>query len=95
MTATAIKGQNFMDNDDMMSNLQDPFDRLNEMEEGLLNHAHHIEKIGEQVKGHGVLLEKISDNMKELARLNWRLHMLTQTLEQRIEKLEQNNESKE
>lgn len=84
-----------MANDDMMRNLQDPFDRLNEMEEGLLNHAHHIEKTAEQVQSHGVLLEKISDNLKELARLNWRLHMLTQTLEQRIETLEKINESKE
>jgi hypothetical protein len=55
-----------MDNNDLFSNLQDPFQRLEEMEEGLLNHAHHIERMAGQTKEHALMFVEISDSIKQL-----------------------------
>ena len=56
------------DDDEIFGSIQDPYDRLNEMEEGLMNHAHHIEKIARQVKQNAGLIVQVSDGMKEMAK---------------------------
>ena len=81
-----------MDNDDMFEGMQDPYDRLNEMEAGLINHADHITQLGQQLKQFGEHQTKISENLKELARVNWHLTTLVRTLELRVEELEKRNE---
>jgi hypothetical protein len=55
-----------MDND-LFGNFQDPYDRLEEMEEGLLNHAQHIEQLVAQTKRNALLLMEITETMQELA----------------------------
>lgn len=54
--------------DDLFGNIQDPYERLNEMEVGLVNHAHHIESITRQLKQNAGLIVQLSDGMKEMAR---------------------------
>lgn len=56
-----------MDNDDLFGQFQDPYERLNEMEAGLVNHAGHIENMAQQVKQNSKLILQISDAMKEMA----------------------------
>lgn len=59
-----------MDNDDdeLLGNIQDPYDRLEEMEHGLINHARHIENVSRQVKQNSKLIMQISDAMKQMAK---------------------------
>jgi uncharacterized coiled-coil protein SlyX len=77
-----------MNDDDIFSNIQDPFQRLNEMEEGLLNHAHHIEQMVAQLSEHGDMMVKISQTLKYLSSNNSSLHQQTQALHHRIKTLE-------
>lgn len=79
--------------DDFMRGFRDPYDRLEEIESGLLNHAQHIEQITEQLKINSQLSEKITDNFRELARANWHLFQLVQQLQQRIDQLEGTDEN--
>lgn len=55
------------DDDDLFDSIQDPFERLNEMEVGLVNHAGHIENMAGQVKQNARLILQISDAIKEMA----------------------------
>ena len=56
-----------MDNDDMFDNIQDPLQRLEEMEEGLHNHAQFIQSAMEQIKNQGQMILKLSEGLKEMA----------------------------
>lgn len=56
-----------MDNDDLFNQFQDPYERLNEMEAGLLNHAEHIQNMAHQVKQNARLILQISDAIKDMA----------------------------
>jgi hypothetical protein len=56
-----------MDNDDMFENIQDPLQRLDEMEEGLLNHAQFIQNAMEQIKNQGEMILQLSQGLKEVA----------------------------
>lgn len=55
------------DDEDLFGQFSDPYERLNELEGGLVNHAGHIENMAQQVKQNARLILQISDAIKEMA----------------------------
>lgn len=82
-----------MDNE-MFSGAQDPFDRLEQMEEGLMNHAEFIQGTLKQVKEQGEMIVKLSEGMKELAVAMQFLQMEIDSLKIRMRVSEARNEIK-
>lgn len=60
----------------MFDNIQDPLQRLDDMEEGLLNHAQFIQSAMEQIKNQGEMILKLSEGLKEVA-LAMQMHQMT------------------
>lgn len=84
-----------MDDDDMFGEIRDPFERLNECEQGLVNHANHIEKLGGQVKTNAQLILQFTEHMKEVARVVDQIQRQQIYLFEQIKLLKDQNESKE
>lgn len=80
--------------DDMFGSSRDPFDRLNDCEQGLVNHANHIEKLGSQVKTNAQLILQFTDHMKEMARAIDQLQNQQIYLFQEMKQLKEFHESK-
>ena len=82
-----------MDNNPF-NDLKDPYDRLEEMEQGLLDHARHITSLLEQTRSQSELLEAIGNNMQELAKMNLYLYKRSEFFKNKIIQLEIQNASK-
>lgn len=80
--------------DDMFGSSRDPFDRLNDCEQGLVNHANHIEKLGSQVKTNAQLILQFTDHMKEMTRAIDQLQRQQIYLFQEMKQLKELHESK-
>lgn len=74
--------------------LQNPIDRLEELEIIADGHAHCLENVSEQLKNHAVMIEQISDYLVELARAVNSQHKLIMSQARHIRKLEENENSK-
>lgn len=78
-----------MDTDNFLpNNFQDPFDRLNDIEQELYKHNHYLENLSDQIKTNSNLLVQISDHMSQLAQMNMGLHKQNQALHHRLKILE-------
>lgn len=83
-----------MDDDEMFGSLRDPFERLNDCEQGLVNHANHIEKLGSQVKTNAQLILQFTDHMKEMARAIEQLQHQQIYLFQEMKEFKEQHENK-
>ena len=83
-----------MNDDDMNTGFQDPFDRLNNLEVNALEASFTIMEMGERIMEHSQLGVKISTNLIEIVR---HIDLLTSKifeLEHRLQELEKNESTK-
>lgn len=82
-----------MDNNPF-DDLRDPFERLEEIEVGLMDHANHIHRLIDRVKEQGEILETMASNMQQMAKMNLHLYEQGLKFKTKIEKLERENANK-
>lgn len=71
--------------------LQNPMDRLEELEIIADGHALVLEQVSEQLKTHAVMIEQMSDYLVELAKALNGQHKLIMSQARQIRKLENEN----